>query len=260
MTDMRNYLRKRRETSLDPAPASVGTARRVYAVGDIHGRADLFVELLHLIHADNSARSALPHQIILLGDLVDRGSRSAQVVACALELADHGVNARFLKGNHEEVFIQAASGDKKAAQFFCRIGGRETLLSYGLAPADYAAMDFDEIARWMLENIPRAHVDFLDGFENMIEIGDYLFVHAGIRPDVPINEQEPADLRWIRGDFLSHRESFGRTVVHGHTICAEVDEQPNRIGIDTGAYHSGRLTAIGLEGRKRWYLATGGPG
>jgi serine/threonine protein phosphatase 1 len=110
----------------------------------------------------------------------------------------------------------------------------------------------------MLYNVPRDHVDFLDGFEDMIEIGDYLFVHAGIRPDVPLDAQKPKDLRWIRDEFLSHAGPLGKVVVHGHTITNDVDEQVNRIGIDTGAYQSGRLTAIGLEGESRWYLATGG--
>ncbi|CAN5128562.1 metallophosphoesterase family protein [soil metagenome] len=253
---MLNFLKKKREPAQDIPAFSVGDAHRVYAIGDIHGRADLMVDLLEAIIADDAARAALPSQIILLGDLIDRGPMSAQVIDCAMDMARKGAAIRFLKGNHEEVFLQAARGDNKAVRFFCRIGGHETLLSYGLAEVDYAAMTSDELGDWMLQNIPRAHVDFVDGFEDMIEIGDYLFVHAGIRPDVPLAEQTPKDLHWIRDDFLSCREPLGRLVVHGHTITQEVDEQVNRIGIDTGAYLSGRLTAIGLEGTARWYLAT----
>jgi serine/threonine protein phosphatase 1 len=255
---MINFLKKKREPELPTLLPSIGDGARVYAIGDVHGRADLFLELLERIDADNRARRELPTQLILLGDLVDRGRQSAQVVGYALDMARRDAPARFLKGNHEEVFVKAARGDDQATRFLCRFGGRETIMSYGLAEADYAAMDFTEITHWMLDNIPREHVDFLDGFEDMIEIGDYLFVHAGIRPDVPLDAQKPRDLRWIRDEFLSHAGPLGKIVVHGHTITNDVDEQVNRIGIDTGAYQSGRLTAIGLEGTNRWYLATGG--
>lgn len=236
--------------------ASVGADRRVYAIGDIHGRADLFDDLLGQIDRDDRARGPSNSELVLLGDLIDRGPQSAQVVARAMEMANSGMPIRMLKGNHEEVFIMAARGDIKATRFFCRIGGIETILSYGLSQAEYAAMDFQELNQWLLNHIPRDHVDFLDGFEDMIEIGDYLFVHAGIRPDVPLDQQKPSDLRWIREEFLSHKADLGKVVVHGHTITEDVDEQGNRIGIDTGAYNSGKLTAIGLEGVERWYLST----
>lgn len=254
---MLSFLKKKREPTFAPIPASVGEDRRVYAIGDIHGRDDLFEQLLEQIERDDADRSPLPSQIILLGDLIDRGLESAQVVARALDMAERGTPIRFLKGNHEEVFVRAARGDVQSTRFFCRIGGHETILSYGLAQDDYAAMDFEALTEWMLVHVPRAHVEFVEAFEDMIEIGDYLFVHAGIRPDVPLDAQKPSDLRWIRDEFLSHRRPLDRFVVHGHTITPEVDEQSNRIGIDTGAYHSGRLTAIGLQGTERWYLSTG---
>lgn len=237
--------------------ASVGEDRRIYAIGDIHGRADLFEELLGQLDRDDSGRGPMAAELILLGDLIDRGPASAQVIGRAMELAQSDAPIRFLMGNHEEVFVRAARGDVQATRFFCRIGGMETILSYGLAAEDYARMDFEQLARWLMNHIPRAHIDFLAGFEDMIEVGDYLFVHAGIRPDVPLADQKQSDLRWIRDDFLSFPGSMGKLVVHGHTITPEVDERVNRIGIDTGAYHSGRLTAIGLQGTERWYISTG---
>lgn len=250
--------KKKRDVEIVEAlPPSVGEAKRVYAIGDIHGRADLFLELLEQIDTDNRARPEKPTQLILLGDLIDRGMQSAQVVAAALDMVERGAPARFLKGNHEEVFVKAARGDEQATRFLCRFGGRETLLSYGLSEADYAVMDFAEITQWMVDHVPRAHVDFLDGFEDMVEAGDYVFVHAGVRPDTPLDAQKPKDLRWIRDEFLSHEGPLARIVVHGHTITDRVDERTNRIGIDTGAYQSGRLTAIGLDGASRWYLSTG---
>src|SRR3546814_1652507 len=177
-----------------------------------------------------------------------RGPNSAGVVQRAADLAEATRAVRFLKGNHEEVFLQAAKGDVQATRFLFRFGGRETMFSYGLSEAELDQLDFEELTDWLLNHVPRAHVDFLDGFEDMVEIGDYAFVHAGIKPGVPLAEQKPEDLRWIRDEFLSSRKSHeGKIVVHGHTIMLEVDEHPNRIGIDTGAYHSGRLTAIRSE-------------
>jgi serine/threonine protein phosphatase 1 len=258
---MISFLRKKPEAPLDESvSASVGDTHRVYAIGDVHGRADLLVQVLEGIYLDNAARPSKPCKLIMLGDLVDRGRQSEQVVACAMEMARRGAPISFLKGNHEEVFIRAARGDVKACRFFCRIGGRETILSYGLSEADYASMDFEELTHWMVENVPPEHIDFLDAFEDMIEVGDYLFVHAGIRPDVPLDQQKVSDLRWIREDFLNCRAPLGKFVIHGHTITDGVDEQVNRIGIDTGAYQSGKLTAIGLEGTERWYITTGSSG
>lgn len=249
---------RRRIRSLENGPPPSVGDMRVYAIGDIHGRDDLFANLLARIARDERDRPPLPRRLILLGDLVDRGPASAQVVERAMELMRSGGDVRFIKGNHEEVFVAAARGNVDAARFFRRLGGVATLESYGLAPQDCLAMDDRAIAGWMLSNIPRAHADFLDDFENSAVVGDYLFVHAGVRPRVALDRQDPADLRWIREDFLNHRGTHGMMVVHGHSISEEVDVQPNRIGIDTGAFRSGRLTAIGLERTERWFLQTGG--
>ena len=258
---MLQFLHRRKKAAEALPMPSVGKGRRVYAIGDIHGRLDLLEDILRRIRRDDASRGAAETHVIFLGDLIDRGSDSAQVVDRAMQLAASGEfdSLRFLKGNHEEVFIRAARGDALSTSFVSRYGGRETLISYGLAAEALEQMDEEQLIDWMLNHIPRAHVDFLDAFEDLIEIGDYVFVHAGIRPKVPLDEQKPQDLRWIRDEFLNWRRSHdGKIVVHGHTIMLEVDEQPNRIGIDTGAYHSGRLTALALEGQERWYLSTAG--
>lgn len=238
-------------------PPSVGGDRRVYAIGDVHGRDDLLAQLLDRIALDEAGRHPLPRLLILLGDLVDRGPQSRQVVERAMDLARSGEEVRFLKGNHEEMFVAAARGRAQAARLFRRHGGVETLASYGLGPEDGARMSDEAMARWMLAHVPRDHVDFLDDFPDMLPLGDYLFVHAGVRPRVALHAQIPADLRWIRGDFLNHGGRLDKMIVHGHNISADVDVRPNRIGIDTGAFRSGRLTAIGLEGDRRWFLQTG---
>lgn len=241
------------------APAAdhrVPDGQRIYAVGDIHGRLDLLDQLLARIDADDAARGGAETELIFLGDLVDRGPDSAGVVERLRQLKASGRKARFLAGNHEEVFLQAAQGDRQALRFLVRIGGRATVLSYGVSEAEYDAADFGELMELFVPRVPPEHVEFLRSFEDQIVVGDYLFVHAGIRPARPLDEQQRSDLRWIRSDFLDYRGDHGLMVVHGHTITDDVDEQPNRIGIDTGAFVTGRLTAVGLEGAERWYLST----
>ena len=230
---------------------------RVYAVGDIHGRLDLLDALLMTIAEDDRARGDhVETQYIFLGDLIDRGPESRGVVERLLDLSKTVANVRFLMGNHEQVFLRAMAGDPRALRFLIRIGGRETLLSYGITEEDYRALDFDELAARAAELVPAEHLAFLAGFEDRIALGDYLFVHAGLRPGVALEEQAQSDLYWIRDEFLTHGESFGPIVVHGHSISEEIDVRSNRIGIDTGAFASGRLTAIGLEGGERWFLST----
>jgi predicted MPP superfamily phosphohydrolase len=238
-----------------PRACSVPAGRRIYAVGDIHGRLDLVERLIGLIDADDARRGGAETELIFLGDLVDRGPESRGVVERLMALkASRPV--RFLRGNHEEVFLRALAGDVRALKFLIRIGGRETLLSYGISAEEYRDLDYDELMALLQEKVPPEHAAFLDSFEDWIEIGDYLFVHAGIRPGVALAEQKASDLCWIRDDFLRHRDSFGKMVVHGHSITEDIDERANRIGIDTGAFASGRLTAIGLEDDERWYLST----
>lgn len=240
------------------ARPSVPEGRRVYAIGDVHGRHDLLIDLLGQIEDDDDRRGAIQTTIVFLGDLIDRGPESRAVIETVKVLADSEIDVRFIAGNHEEVFVLAASGDAKATKFFTKIGGRETILSYPILAEDYAVLDHKQLAERLLTLIPRDHVDFVAGFEDMVTIGDYLFVHAGIHPGRALDEQRGEDLRWIRDQFLDDERDHGKVVVHGHTICDEIEIFDNRIGIDTGAYCNGRLTAIGLEGSQRWFLSAVG--
>lgn len=234
--------------------ASVPAHQRVYAVGDIHGRLDLWDRLLEKINADDAARGPAETHLILLGDLIDRGPQSAQTIERALEIERDRPNAHFLLGNHEEVFLKALSGDIKALAFFNRIGGRETILSYGISDQDYRESDYDELMVLVQQVVPETHIAFLKRFEDLIVIGDYAFVHAGIRPSEPLARQRASDLRWIRDEFLGHSTKFEKIVVHGHTISDNVEILNNRIGLDTGAYASGKLSAMGFENDCRWIL------
>jgi serine/threonine protein phosphatase 1 len=167
-----------------------------------------------------------------------------------------GQPVRFLMGNHEEVLLRAAAGDVRALRFLVRIGGKETLMSYGLTDEEYRTLDYDELSAVVSARIPQDHVDFLGAFESWIEVGDYLFVHAGLRPGIASRTRRPATCAGSATISLNHRDSFGHMVVHGHSITEDVDLKSNRIGIDTGAFASHRLTAIGLEKDERWFLST----
>ncbi len=248
------FLRSRRRA---PAPGGVLPAgTRVYAIGDIHGRLDLLDAILAKIDADDAARAPAETVLIFLGDLVDRGPDSAGVVERVRALQAERANVHVLMGNHEEVLLASLDGDSRALRLFCRIGGRETMLSYGLAEADYDGMDYTQLADWLAGAIPAEHRAYLESLEDMIVLGDYAFVHAGIDPAVELAAQRVTDLRWIRETFLDHRGALERIVVHGHTITDDVAYRSNRIGIDTGAYRSGRLTALGLEEGAVWEMTT----
>jgi serine/threonine protein phosphatase 1 len=236
----------------DAERASVPPGQRVYAVGDIHGRHDLFEALTMAIDADDAAAKPADTTVILLGDLVDRGADSAGVIALAREW-QRGRRVRILAGNHEEMFLRSLD-ELEMFRHFLRHGGRETALSFGIDRAAFLAADLEEAQQLMRDHVPAADIAFLEGFEDMITVGDYLFVHAGIDPSVPLDAQRQRDLRWIREPFLSHPDSHGLVVVHGHTISDEPEDCGNRIGIDTGAFMTGRLTALVLEGSDRRYI------
>ncbi|MBF9152394.1 metallophosphoesterase family protein [Novosphingobium jiangmenense] len=249
---LRSLFSKPAEMSA-PVQAFVPAGRRVYAIGDIHGRLDLFEQLLAKIDQDDATRGEAETLLILLGDLVDRGPDSRGVVERAIQLMASG-RVRVLAGNHEEMML-ASLRDTEVLRYFLRHGGRETLFSYGLTAEEYSRGNLDEIRERANALIPPAHIAFMEAMENQIVVGDYLFVHAGIRPGVPLDRQMTSDLRWIRREFLEHERPYGHFVVHGHTIMEEPDLRPNRIGIDTGAFVTGKLTALGLEGDDRWLLS-----
>jgi serine/threonine protein phosphatase 1 len=243
----------------DPAPVKSYIApagQRLYAIGDIHGRLDLLNILLAKIDADDGERGPAQTKLILLGDLPDRGPDTRGVIERVMALADQNPDCILLKGNHEELLIRAWEGERGIAGTFNRAGGRETLYSYGVTPEDYESWDLGDLVENVSRFVPEHHINFLRGFQDSYRAGDYLFVHAGIRPGIDMADQDPVDLRWIRREFIESTDDHGMMVIHGHTITDAVDEQPNRIGIDTGAYASEILTAIGIEGSERWFLST----
>ena len=231
---------------------------RVYAIGDIHGRDDLLGELLVEIERELIERPVRRPILVFLGDLIDRGPSSRNVVERLRTLRLPPARLIFLAGNHEEALLRVLHGESGLASDWLRFGGSECLDSYGVDGRSVAAMEPREAARAIRRAIPPEHASFLRRFGDTALIGGYLFVHAGIRPGVPLARQSQADLRWIRRAFLDDPRDHGVVVVHGHTITTAVNDAGNRIGIDTGAYRSGILTALALEGDQRRYVQTGG--
>jgi len=230
--------------------------QRAYVVGDVHGRLDLLEQLLDDIHRDLEARR--PHKVVVafLGDLIDRGPSSAQVVERLRTYEHNGVRPVFLLGNHEEVLLRLIGGETDLIPGWLKFGGAQCLESYGGDPLVIATAAPAVALASIRQAIPPAHVEFLRGFADTCRFGDYLFVHAGIRPGIALDQQRQSDLRWIREPFLLDDSDHGFVVVHGHTITNGIDERPNRIGIDTGAYRTGALTALAIEDDRRWYLDT----
>jgi len=229
---------------------------RAYVVGDIHGRVDLLEHLLAKIHADLQHRPARKTMLVFVGDLIDRGPSSAQVIERLRNYRREGVQPVFLLGNHEEVLLRILGGDASVVDSWLQFGGLQCLQSYGVSFARLRGRPAEEVVEIVRSAVPQEHVEFLETFIDSCRFGDYLFVHAGIRPGVEVDQQSQSDLRWIREPFLFDDSDHGFVVVHGHTIRDEVEERPNRIGIDTGAYRSGVLTALVIEGTDRWLIDT----
>ncbi len=236
-------------------PRRVPEGRRVYAVGDIHGRLDLFDKLLARIAADRK-RWPGEAEVVLLGDYVDRGPDSAAMLARLADGLPDWADWTLLRGNHEQAMLDSFDGDRRALRAWLDYGGRDTLRSYGAPVRVALGDDMEAIVAELHARVPPAQIDLLRRLELTRRIGDYLFVHAGIRPGVSLDAQAPRDLMWIRSEFLDCKDDHGCVVVHGHSITREVTERANRIGIDTGAYASGRLTALVLDGETRRYMAT----
>lgn len=231
--------------------------KRAYVIGDVHGCLELLEALLKRIEAELGERPVRNANIVFLGDLIDRGPASAQVVEHLRTYRPGSASTHFVMGNHEEVMLRVLEAEEGLLGSWLHFGGRETLQSYGADADALSQMSAADAAAELRRRIPPEHIEFLRSFADSLLFGDYLFVHAGIRPGVALAEQEPADLRWIREPFLGDSSDHGFVVVHGHTIAETVETAPNRIGIDTGAYRSGVLTALVIEGAKRWLIQTG---
>jgi len=239
-------------------PPRIPDDERVYAIGDVHGRIDLLEELVGLIREDSETRGPARVRVILLGDIVDRGPGSAEIVRRCMEFAAQTDRFVVLKGNHEAMMVDALRGNFAAFSLWMRSGGDAALRSWGVPEYLVEGGASPELLRAACGRIPAKVLSWLQRLPLTCRIGSYLFVHAGIRPGVALAEQADEDLLWIRREFLDSEVDHEFVVVHGHSISQDgIVIQPNRIGIDTGAYRTEILSALALEGERRWTLATG---
>lgn len=229
---------------------------RLYAIGDVHGCDAMLAEMHGRIADDLAQRPVADHRIVHVGDYTDRGDDSAGVIERLVRMtaADHQVIC--LKGNHDALFAGFLTDPAEHGPVWLSNGGDATLRSYGVTPVRslLGGFDYRRLSERLAEVLPAAHRSFLETLPLTARFGDYLFVHAGIRPGVPLESQDPEDLIWIREDFLWDASNHGFVVVHGHTPVTAPEVRLNRIGIDTGAVYGGFLTCLVLEGSEYRFL------
>jgi diadenosine tetraphosphatase ApaH/serine/threonine PP2A family protein phosphatase len=237
----------------DKNSAAAPEGKTIYAIGDIHGCAELLEQLIAKIDADAGGLEAA--QLVFLGDYVDRGPDSKGVIDQLIGLRQRQPDAVFLKGNHEALLLDFLN-DPEGMAHWLDWGGEETLVSYGLS--DILRRSGENLAAEFAEALPPEHLSFLKALTLKHRAGDYVFVHAGLRPGISLDEQSEEDLLWIRKRFHNtprdQRPSF--TVVHGHQPVKKPLDKGWRIDVDTGACWSGKLTAVVLEGKARRFVST----
>jgi serine/threonine protein phosphatase 1 len=244
------WRRFRKAAEISPPKLPAGS--RVYAIGDVHGRADLLQETLAKIDNHRDAYPIANTLEIMLGDYVDRGPSSFDVIELLSKRVSRGTIC--LKGNHESFLLEFLK-DPTILDAWQRCGGLETLVSYGLEPSlDLSSDDQESLAASLAKRLPAHHYNFLISLPTSFTLGDYFFVHAGVRPGVALSNQRAEDLLWIREEFLRYEGSFGKFVVHGHTPVSEPDIRNNRINLDTGAFASDNLTCAVFEGDQISFL------
>ncbi|MCR9194043.1 MAG: serine/threonine protein phosphatase [Hyphomonas sp.] len=227
----------------------------VYAIGDVHGRADLLHALIDVIVDDSRSSPNRPH-LVFLGDYIDRGFQSREVLSTLIELGrDDTFETVFLKGNHEQAMLRFLQ-DHKIGPDWANFGGRETLISYGISPPKSvnAVDEWQEIQKELVQTIPDQHVQFLEKLVVSHKIGPYGFVHAGVKPGIPYEQQTDEDRMWIRDEFLNAKDKEDLFIVHGHSPVNAPYSDHRRVNVDTGAYFTGRLTAVKIEGDKMSFL------
>lgn len=239
--------------------ARVPESVRVYAFGDVHGRSDLLRELVQMIGDDLIAQPPSRSLVIGLGDYVDRGPDSSGVLDLLVDIGQHH-DAMLLKGNHEALLQGFLDDPTRVGPSWFRNGGCETLVSYDVecTPNTTSEAELIEIRDAFLERIPQTHLSALNSMAKSASVGDYYFVHAGARPGVPLAKLQERDALWIRDGFADRDEPFEKIVVHGHSPVSDAFVGKHRINLDTGAYATGKLSCLVLQGNNRRFLEVAG--
>lgn len=244
--------------AIDINSAGIPPGLRLYAIGDIHGRSDLLRKLIDMIVARETERPSQKTALIFLGDYIDRGPDSSGVIDLLIHDLPERFQVIYLRGNHEDMMVRALAYPEQF-DFWSMNGGLATIQSYGIDAGAAQTHGLDEARAILAEldrALPHSHRDFLNALRLWAKVGDYFFVHAGVRPGIPLRQQTEHDYLFIRDEFLRDEGSFGKIIVHGHTPVRRPDIRPNRIGIDTGAVFTGHLTALILEGQTKNFLTT----
>jgi serine/threonine protein phosphatase 1 len=244
----------------EPPRPGIPEGQRVYAIGDIHGRDDLLRKLLGIIESHRAGYSGKV-SYVFLGDYVDRGMQSKQVIDTLMGYDYAGAEAIFLRGNHEQVMLDILV-EPMMAKGWLAFGGLETLLSYRIPTKGIPTKeeDFIRLSQQMERQIPARHLEFMRDTRISWELGDCLFVHAGVHPDYPLDEQQERDLLWIKEEFIDSPRKYEKLIVHGHYIEDEPALLSHRVGLDTGAYVSECLSCGVFEGDQVTLLDTQGRG
>ncbi len=250
--------REKRETPPDSLPSGPA-GQRGYIIGDVHGCLNELVALLRLIKEDVANSPAADNYIVFLGDLIDRGPSSAHVLELLRQYKPDFATPVFLKGNHEELFLKILEGRMDLLESWFRFGGRDCARSYGVDNLGSVFLNPEQVIDNLIDRVPQSHIDFQETFATMYEFGDFVCVHAGILPKTKLADQKDKDLMWIREPFLSYKKPHEKVVIHGHTIVEEPEFFPNRIAIDTGAYKSGVLACLRIDGEKTSLIKTASP-
>lgn len=227
-----------------------------YVIGDVHGCLDELLLLLNQITEHAKVNASKGYKLVFLGDLIDRGPKSNEVIEYLRTLKIEGATKIFLMGNHEEVFLKVIKGNIDALRAWLEFGGKSCLRSYSVDNLGQIDISPEHLLARIQLKVPKSHIDFIEKFQDLHVFGDYLFVHAGIRPQRKLKDQNTKDLRWIRKGFLDYDKPHAFKIVHGHTVVEEATDYGNRIAIDTGTFNGGPLTALYLQAEKYEFLTT----
>lgn len=243
----------------EKVPPSGPFGQRAYVIGDIHGCLDALHRLLHKVEEHDKQQKQATTTLIFLGDLIDRGPHSCEVVEFLLHYAPSFAETVFIMGNHEEVFLSILSGEANSIHSWFGFGGRSCARSYGVDNLGQVNIDPTPLLHQLKRKVPKQHINFISSFKDHYVFGHYLCVHAGIQPKVKLENQKSSDLRWIRSRFLKYKKPHEHIVVHGHTIVDSPTDYGNRIAIDTGAYkgpeEAGLLTALCIDETSKHFLS-----
>jgi serine/threonine protein phosphatase 1 len=238
------------------APPATAPGERIYAIGDVHGRFDLLHELMKRIEIDARSRDACATRLVFLGDLIDRGPCSRELLEVVRRAHQEIDRITVLLGNHEDLLLESAYGSASAQRAWLENGGDATLRSFGVDPGELVDASADQIAATLFEAIGDRVITWLDSLPLHFKSGDYFFCHAGVRPKISLEKQQRKDLLWIRTKFLESTLYHGSVIVHGHSEVGDIAFHHNHINVDTAAYRTGVLTAVGLEATEQWSIQT----